>query len=215
MSYNIIGDIAGQFKTLCALLAKMPDGEPISVGDMLDRGPNSEAVVNFFINEGRAVLGNHEDMFIEFLHGKEGVGGKYGTGIYQMNGGDATLSQFDTGDGRWDIPQQWVNWIRDLPLEIRLDVPNEAGQFAIITHAPIHPIPEARRQLEYGCLWNRNPTLKRIDGYYQLFGHNSYWDCRMEEDEDGPFATCLDTYKPMLVGMHWPSMKLYSQEFID
>ena len=41
---NLIGDIQGNYHTLRALLKQMPDEEPVSVGDMIDRGPRSKAV---------------------------------------------------------------------------------------------------------------------------------------------------------------------------
>ena len=62
---NIISDIAGNYKTLMALLEKMPqDEEIISVGDMVDRGPRSKEVIEFFMNNenATAIMGNHEHM---------------------------------------------------------------------------------------------------------------------------------------------------------
>ena len=35
---NLIGDIQGNYRTLLALLKQMPDDDPVSVGDMIDRG---------------------------------------------------------------------------------------------------------------------------------------------------------------------------------
>ena len=42
------------------LLKKCPDYLPISVGDMIDRGPDSKKVLDFFMAGGKAILGNHE-----------------------------------------------------------------------------------------------------------------------------------------------------------
>ena len=53
---NLIGDIAGNFKTLLALLKKMPDDEPIGLGDLNDRGPRSREVFDFFMKNGKSFL---------------------------------------------------------------------------------------------------------------------------------------------------------------
>lgn len=61
----VIGDIAGQFKTLEALLKQVPKDCPIvSLGDMVDRGPDSKKVLNFFKNH-KALMGNHEHLMID------------------------------------------------------------------------------------------------------------------------------------------------------
>ena len=46
---NLIGDIHGNYQTLLALLKQMPDEEPVSVGDMIDRGPLSRKEHEFFM----------------------------------------------------------------------------------------------------------------------------------------------------------------------
>ena len=61
---NLIGDIAGNYKTLLALLKKMPDSEPIGLGDLNDRGPRSREVFDFFMKNGRSLMGNHEHMML-------------------------------------------------------------------------------------------------------------------------------------------------------
>ena len=63
--YNIIGDVHGEYKTLMALLKKMPDYQPLFLGDMIDRGPDSKKVLDFAMKHGKAVLGNHEHMMID------------------------------------------------------------------------------------------------------------------------------------------------------
>jgi hypothetical protein len=63
---NIIGDIAGNYKTLMALLKKMPDDEVVSVGDMIDRSSGSADVIRWFMKHGKAIYGNHEDMMLDF-----------------------------------------------------------------------------------------------------------------------------------------------------
>ena len=64
---NLIGDIQGNYHTLRALLKQMPDEEPVSVGDMVDRGPRSKEVLEFFRLNGKALLGNHEHMMLDYF----------------------------------------------------------------------------------------------------------------------------------------------------
>lgn len=111
---NVIGDIAGQFKTLEALIKKMPQGEIMSLGDMVDRGPRSKDVLNFFKSH-KALLGNHEHLMIDAfeysqkLHelgasvnnwraaAKEAkLKAYYQVGLWiDTNGGDATIASYD------------------------------------------------------------------------------------------------------------------------
>jgi len=93
---NIIGDIAGQYKTLEALLRKMPQSAiPFSVGDMVDRGPQSKDVLYFFKENGQAILGNHEHMMLtEYDYATKDVFSYYDTGVWLQNGGTKTLLSF-------------------------------------------------------------------------------------------------------------------------
>ena len=65
----VFGDIHGEYDLFCALLDKIGYQEEthliVSVGDLVDRGPNSPAVVNWFSRNGYAVRGNHEEMWFE------------------------------------------------------------------------------------------------------------------------------------------------------
>lgn len=120
---NIIGDIAGNFKTLEALLKKMPEGPAFSLGDMPDRGPRSKEVIEFFKTQ-KSLLGNHEHLMIDawtyskalqdkgvdlatFTKGVQELGGRrfseslglkpfYEFGLWvETNGGDKTLLSYD------------------------------------------------------------------------------------------------------------------------
>ena len=216
MSFNIIGDIAGQFKTLQALLAKMPEGTPISVGDMIDRGPQSKEVLEFFREGERfAIKGNHEDLFIDFVKNQ----GRYYQGCWLDNGGEATAKQFQDSVGFCDIPVDLIEWVENLPESMVITTPSDNGlwETCIISHAPLHYDESLSLQLplDYGILWNRDETsVKPKQRQFQLFGHNSHWDGRVFMAGVVPYAQCLDTGQKMLIGMHWPSMVLYEQEFI-
>lgn len=226
--YNIIGDIAGEYDTLIALLDKMPKTAiPLSVGDMIDRGPKNKEVLDFFMQEGNlAVKGNH-DHFLESFCRQHGY---YRDGIWEYNGGGATLENFGIDNfyapDYSKIPKKYVEFIESLPLYMFLDEYNAEGQQALVSHAPKNPTLSVEQCADIGAninsrradssfLWNRGAT-RRFDGYYQVFGHNSHWGLETQSDKQGEYGKCIDTSRSkVLTGIHWPSMVIYQQEFVD
>ena len=74
-----IGDIHGQRGMLEILFEKVPfqeDDEIIFIGDYIDRGPDSrgvvETVLEFKLTHPKTTFlrGNHEDLFLDYLSGK-------------------------------------------------------------------------------------------------------------------------------------------------
>jgi serine/threonine protein phosphatase 1 len=71
----IVGDIHGCFDELSDLLAKAglsSSDDIVSIGDMLDRGPNSPAVLRFFRTTSNAgsLFGNHERKHVRARSGQ-------------------------------------------------------------------------------------------------------------------------------------------------
>ena len=70
-----VGDIHGEVELLRALLGKLPHEASdrfVFMGDYVDRGPDSWAVVEELIHFSKQrecvfLLGNHESMFLDFL----------------------------------------------------------------------------------------------------------------------------------------------------
>lgn len=213
---NIIGDIAGQYDALMALVDKMPEGEIISVGDMVDRGPNSSKVIEYFMQPGRrAILGNHEHMMIDYLT----RGSFYGRDIWFYNGGGATMRSYpDTG-----VPDDHLEWLQSLPKFIEIDD-------VLISHAFLRPSAvEDRVVLEHNCefgscvwdkdettiIWNRSEPVRRDTWKLQVCGHNSQFGLREWRDEQGLYAICLDdSRKGVLTGLHLPTMEIFQQEYL-
>lgn len=215
---NIIGDIAGEYDTLMALLKQMPDDEVLSVGDMIDRGPKSKEVVEWFMKNGKALLGNHEHMMLDAIRGPA----YYDHGIWMWNGGGYTLNSFDTTvQGMLHAYPDVIQWVENLPYFMELDD-------ILISHSFVRPdrtLAEAcdiglghtsyEKQLDQSVLWSRwHP--ERIDKYsLQVAGHNSQWGFREFIDDKGKFAICLDDSRSKkLTGLHWPSMTIYQQDFL-
>jgi serine/threonine protein phosphatase 1 len=228
--YNIIGDIAGQFETLLALLDKMPkNATPISLGDMIDRGPNSKAVLEFFMNNGKAILGNHEHMLLSTCKKDK----YYEFGVWYNNGGLETIRSFDPyseillpSDIKLEcIPSEIIEWIDGLPLFLEIDQRGAFGLKCFISHAIKNPTLKLEAVCDLGdnaystqcdssLLWNRgNP--RRMKDFYQISGHNSSWGLKRHSDTKGEYGISIDTSKhKILTGIHWPSGDIYQQEYI-
>jgi len=104
-----IGDVHGCFAALTALAAHVPfrpDDTLVTLGDYVDRGPDSHAVLDWLIaynKTGRlvALRGNHEIMMLDACDGEVQLG------EWLACGGDATLASYSPfGDsGRLiDVP---------------------------------------------------------------------------------------------------------------
>ncbi|MCB1211082.1 MAG: serine/threonine protein phosphatase, partial [Verrucomicrobiales bacterium] len=111
--YDLIGDIHGQHGKLVGLLEAMgyqqrgsglraswqhPEGRKvIFLGDYIDRGPDSCAVVDRLVAFSKQwpctfLLGNHESMFLDFLGWTDDR--YFGGDAFLMNGGDRTLASY-------------------------------------------------------------------------------------------------------------------------
>ena len=190
----IIGDIHGEYATLLALIAKLPkDAELIFVGDLIDRGASSREVIAFIReNNHRAVLGNHEELMIN-----------YGTSFtktypkstnpsflhnWYNNGGDATLFsygllKYDKKEGMMCIENSTmleqflddIEWLKTLPLYIEL--PQKINNLpVVITHASCadvwyhHNNPDGEATFREYALWHRKDP-KPTSEIYNIFGH--------------------------------------------
>jgi hypothetical protein len=237
--YNIIGDIAGQYDTLIALLAKMPQGAvPVSLGDMVDRGPKSRQVLEFFAQNGKALLANHEHMMLDHFTN----GGYYEPGLWvYYNGGMATIKSFgpdDAEDIDWrdiEIDRTYLDYIKSLPMYMELPGNDRYPGGAFLSHAPRRPDVALSLVCELGdgfwrpsgkfdgfnmdstLIWNRGAP-REIKGVFQIHGHNSSRVIEWYGGPEKPWGVNLDTSRAreprVLTGMHWPSMEIFQQEYI-
>lgn len=214
---NIIADIAGQYKALIALTKKMPPGEFISLGDMVDRGPDSARVLEWFMKNGKAILGNHEHMMVDYCRSS----GYYDRETWLWNGGTKTLESYDPfreRPARTTVPDEVLNWIQKLPLYMEIDG-------CLISHSFIEPGMTLEESTKFGqniydvgesrIIWNRREPVRRPEYRLQICGHNSQWGLRRFSDEQGEFAICLDDSRHrVLTGLHLPTMEIFQQEYI-
>ena len=93
-----VGDIHGYQAALGALLEAIdpqPDDTIITLGDYVDRGPDSRGVIDRLIalaGQCRliSILGNHDEMLLGICQGKTELMGEW-----LIFGGDATLASYD------------------------------------------------------------------------------------------------------------------------
>ena len=186
-----IGDVHGCFKTLMALLDKLPNkgiGLDITfVGDVIDRGADSIKIIELIMERGYTLIrGNHEDMMIDCWNNM-GCEGWLG------NGGDELAEEFDDMN-TWD-PERYSKirkFIFGLPLYLVLENEEDEEDFKfnnrkiLVTHAPsIDFFPEEKTknlgtgEMEYQLgryeetiIWNRNFPRYTSDVYFNIVGHN-------------------------------------------
>lgn len=212
----IIGDIHGCSDALKRLLNELPDDieQIYSVGDLVDRGADSKGVVQLCIdNNIKAVRGNHEDMFLDFLgdtkeydeghYPSEKNGGNatldsYDNGLFEENGGDKTISSYGGDSYRVrgmygtdyvssvTIPEEHRIYLNSLPLFIETD------DF-ILSHAGIHPM---RATGEFGVgKWDDGSDKSNMDLMWnrcslavmdkiQIVGHNPVKEVEFVEGSD-------------------------------
>jgi len=207
---NVIGDIAGNFKTLMALIDKMPEGDVIGVGDLIDRGPRSKDVLEWFMENGQAILGNHEHLMLDNYRKM----GYYQEGLWQYNGGNATINSF----GGAPPSEEILDWVESLPLYLETDD-------CLVAHSFVSHIYDLKESCELGdtvddnphsIIWNRQQPIRRPEYKMQIAGHNSQFGYRRFSDGEGEFAICIDSSgNGVLTGIHLTTMEIFQQEVID
>ncbi len=170
-----IGDIHGCVQPLRRLLTRLPhDQELIFLGDYIDRGPDSAAVLttlSALAEERPCVMlrGNHEQLLLDALE----PGGH--AGPWLMNGGAATLASYGL------TPQQWHGQAdRGAFLGAHLAFLQALQHYhedsdTIFVHGGIDPdIPRMADQDPHVLLWVRERFFRRADrwqGKQIVFGH--------------------------------------------
>lgn len=168
----VIGDIHGCYEELQDLynsILKYTE-EVYTVGDLIDRGPDSKKVIQFCIdNNIKPVKGNHEEILLKAINKpryKEYQG--YDTNLenWRYNGGNRTIKSYvgDSGINFKIFVKEFkecghFEFISNLPLKIELDN-------CIITHGGI--VTNAHPE---NVLWNRKIPSKL--NKLQIFGHTA------------------------------------------
>jgi serine/threonine protein phosphatase 1 len=192
-----VGDIHGcveELERLLEAVAPQPADQLVFLGDYIDRGPASSAVVDLLVRE-RARLprtvflrGNHEDMLLGFLS----LDGGHGD-AFLWNGGDKTIASYGVEMTPGGVPPETV--AAALPAahvsflcDTRLSF--VAGRYTFV-HAGIRPGIPLERQDREDLLWIREEFLRQDHGLPTtvVFGHTP----RREVTLDLPCKIGLDT----------------------
>ncbi len=165
-----IGDIHGSLEKLKSLIAgcrqHADDREMrmVFLGDYIDRGPDSAAVVRLVMTMQAetpdsviTLKGNHEAWALAVCDGAMPVLG------WLRNGGTATLKSYGVADVG-DLPGPHLNWMRSLR------VTYDDGR-RLFVHAGVNPQKPLDAQEEEELLWIREPFLDDERDYGRLIVH--------------------------------------------
>jgi serine/threonine protein phosphatase 1 len=207
----IIGDVHGEYGSLLQLVKKLPqDSNLIFVGDLVDRGLKSKEVIKFVReNNYQCVLGNHEDMMIEFAQEFEKKYPNFVSMTYfhswMHNGGKETLFSYGLievdeigklvvveDDKKFQEFLDDVRWLKTLPFYIELSTCKEDKPI-VISHAPIAHNWNCSNHSEYRydeydkivhtmfALWER--ILPKSDSpIFNIFGHTPVKDVVIDKN---------------------------------
>jgi serine/threonine protein phosphatase 1 len=153
-----IGDIHGCYGKLvdlldqCRAFAGGRSHRFIFIGDYIDRGPHSRAVIELLLELERTcpiapvfLMGNHEDMIVSAMN--DAAAKRH----WLANGGGATLESY-LNTGGLDLLAAHVAWLAARPLSF-----DDGERFYV--HAGIDPARPIGAQTRDDLLWIRNPFL--------------------------------------------------------
>ena len=184
-----IGDIHGCSAALDAVLGAIdprPSDTIVTLGDYVDRGPDTRAVIDRLIMLQRfcrlvPLLGNHDEMLLDILDLH-----LYLLADWLSYGGDATLASYGCQDPQ-RIPENHVAFLRACAPWHETD-----GHFFV--HASYEARKPLKKQTTQVLLWE--PLRDRLPGPHRsgkvaICGHTSQKD---GEILDLGYLKCIDTY---------------------
>lgn len=202
-----VGDIHGNMCLLSDLLSMIdrdldPDIQLVFLGDYIDRGPDSKAVVDTLLNLQKLkpatvfLRGNHEQMLMEALQGDN-------RDFYLRNGGQETIESYGLDiDHLNDFPRDHLAFLQDLPL-----FHVQEGYFFV--HAGVRPGVCLKSQIPNDLLWIRDDFWEydRQLEYKIVFGHTPFMQPYIRDNMIG-----IDTgagYGGKLTALFLPDEKIH------
>jgi diadenosine tetraphosphatase ApaH/serine/threonine PP2A family protein phosphatase len=174
----VIGDVHGHIRKLEALLEMceartLPDALFVFIGDYVDRGPDSCAVVTLLMdlqrcNPGRVLClrGNHEAVVLAAasnqMHTLPG-GIDMDAWFKPQGGGRETLASYGV-QRACELPRAHLDWMASLPLF------HDDG-LRFFTHAGVRPGLSLADQSADDLLWIREPFLSHAGDFGRLVVH--------------------------------------------
>ena len=164
-----IGDVHGCYNELVDLISTLEEkgaynkktDKLVFLGDYIDRGDNSRMVIEYIRklqknnNNVIALMGNHEDMLLNFMDGVDDS--------WLFNGHRETIKSYKGVDDKFFDD---VEWISNLPLYYE-------DEHCIYVHAGIDPYKPMDEQDAFTLLWVREPFIYDRKQYHKkvVFGH--------------------------------------------
>lgn len=217
----IIGDVHGCYKTLRALIRKLPEKENsqiIFVGDLVDRGAESFSVVEF-VKNGKypCVLGNHEKLMLEYYNCVSANKGE----IWMENGGRETIKSY-VNNGEIRLLKEHLKFFENLPFCLEIDYKDKMGKNLFISHG--FGLPFYGETSSKMC-WSRlRHHQHKMEDYAQkeisifnVFGHDVQKEGVLLTKNFAGIDTGCVYYKKipnaMLSALEWPTKRVIFQKY--
>ena len=228
----IIGDVHGCYKSLLALIEQFPNKQNskiVFVGDLIDRGANSCEVIEFIINNNYdCVMGNHEELFLEYAPNKDEFGNdfsmEYSPYYFERCGGKATIESYKSKE----VYSKHYDFIQNLPLYLEhKDYKTPDDRYLVVSHSTVGKTWCLRNSTENyqlddfrtNTLWSR---WKNFDNYdiFNVYGHTIFQEPLLNDYSCGIDLGCFYQNKgklpsPRLCALEFPSMKIFIQESLE
>ena len=226
----VIGDIHGCLSTLQALIAKAgPVDQIISVGDLIDRGPDSLGVVKYCIdNNIQVCLGNHEFMALEAISKYLGPDYPYKRmdlldSDWFANGGSGVFDSCSKED-----LQFMLDYFKSLPIYIKTDYTHNDLPVVVshtclnnYTYDILNATQDDLRTHAESFVWSRTQAVN-IAKFFNIYGHTptDYLDIKGAVPRISPTGINLDTGcvyqnnidRGKLTAVLLPSMEIIQQD---
>jgi serine/threonine protein phosphatase 1 len=184
-----VGDIHGcaaALKTLLNTIAPTPDDTIVTLGDYVDRGPDSRGVIDQLIELSKhcrlvPLMGNHEEMMLEVVRDKQQP---Y---RWLQHGGVDTLDSYGFYGDMSVVPETHLEFFRSMRDFFETD-----SHFFV--HANYNPDVPLERQSIHALRWQKLTEVtpgQHYSGKRAIVGHTHD---RGGEIFDVGHLVCIDTY---------------------
>ncbi|MBR8464009.1 metallophosphoesterase [Campylobacter sp. faydin G-24] len=226
----IIGDVHGCFKTLLALINKLPNGitsRICFVGDLVDRGMDSAKVVELIIqNKFECVMGNHERRLVLNADGLMQndllSDDAYDLAWYFKHGGFETFASY--ADKSDEYKRSHVEFLSNLPIFIEFDeFKTLDDRHLVISHSAVGKMwylrnsPNHAQEFKAHVLSGRDDTHENIR-IFNVFGHTPLNEPLITHFSANIDLGCGCGRKVMsarLCALEFPSMRIFTQDNIE
>lgn len=227
MKYYAIADLHGRYDLLMEAVNKIyehagsGDYKIITLGDYIDRGPDSKKIIDYLMGTGDrfvSLQGNHEAMMVET------ISTPLMPSWWVGNGGDSTLKSYGWGGEPYSmycyevVPKAHLKWMKDLPFFYETE--KQLFVHAGIPQNGMNLPPKNERHFEQmqWMLYSKDDS-GGWKGKHVVHGHHQF--------ADGPHQwlnakkggrTDLDTYAwrtgRLVIGV-FDDTQLHAKEFIE